>query len=237
MDNMYDIHCHALQGVDDGASSLQEALDILGMEYKDGVRTVILTPHFRRMMFGTSRERVRGQFEILEEAAKKALPDMRLYLGCEFHSNMDMVDFLQKEESYLMAGTNFVLVEFSGRDSLEYISDRIYQLVANGYEPIIAHVERYSVFWNKLESVEHMVRMGARMQINAESVIGRSGRHEKKFCHKLIERDLLSYIGSDAHYISVRRPFMGECAKYVAKKFGQDYAERIFVKNPSEILL
>ncbi len=237
MDNMYDIHCHALQGVDDGATSVQEALDILGMEYKDGVKTVILTPHFRRMIFETPRERVKEQFEILKEAAKKTYPEMQLYLGCEFHSNMDMIDFLQKDESYLMAGTKFVLVEFSGRDSIDYISDRIYQLVANGYEPIIAHVERYSVFWNKLESVEHMVRMGARMQINAESVIGRSGRHEKKFCHNLIGRNLLSYIGSDAHDIAERRPLIGECSRYVIKKWGQDYAEQIFVRNPAEILL
>ena len=49
MENMYDIHCHALQQVDDGADSLQMALDMLAYEYTEGVRTIILTPHFRKL--------------------------------------------------------------------------------------------------------------------------------------------------------------------------------------------
>ena len=53
----------------------------------------------------------------------------------------------------------------------------------------------------------------------------------------LIKQDMLSFIGSDAHDTKSRPPLMGECAKYVAKKWGQDYAEQIFVRNPAEILL
>jgi protein-tyrosine phosphatase len=237
MENMYDIHCHAVPGVDDGASSLNEALDILNMEYRDGVRTIILTPHFRRMMFETSRETVRERFELLKAEAQKVFPSLALYLGCEFHTNMDMTDIIQQDESYRMAGSRFILLEFSGGNPAEYIRDRVYQAVAAGYEPIIAHVERYSVLWKDMETIEYMLNIGARLQVNAESLLGRSGRHEKKFCHKLADNDMLSFIGSDAHDTSERPPLMGECAKYVAKKWGQGYAEEIFVRNPSEILL
>ena len=237
MENMYDIHCHAVPGVDDGAASVQEALDILRLEYMDGVRTVILTPHFRRGMFETSRDIVKEQFDLLQTKARETIPELKLYLGCEFHANMDMTDLLSENEYFRMAGSCHVLVEFSGGDSREYMCERVYQLVADGYEPIIAHAERYSVLWKDLDTVERMVRTGARIQLNAGSIIGKSGKQEKKFCRQLMDYDLVSFVGSDAHDVSERPPRMGECASYLAKKMGRDYAEQILVRNPAEILL
>ncbi len=237
MENMYDIHCHAVPGVDDGAASVQEALKILRLEYMDGIRTIILTPHFRRRMFETSREKVKEQFDLLQSEASAVLPEMKLYLGCEFHSNMDMTDLLNENEYFRMAGSCYVLLEFSGGDSREYIQERVYQAVANGYEPIIAHAERYDVLWKNFDLVEQLVRTGARIQVNAGSILGRSGKKIQKFCRRLMKYDLLSYIGSDAHDVTERPPRMGECASYLEKKMGRDYAEQILVRNPSEILL
>lgn len=44
---IYDIHCHIVPGVDDGATDIRETVKLLWMEYEQGVRTVIATPHFR----------------------------------------------------------------------------------------------------------------------------------------------------------------------------------------------
>lgn len=237
MENMFDIHCHAVPGVDDGASSLAEAMEILKREHRDGVRAIILTPHFRRGMFETGREYVKAQFDLLQEEAAQKLPDLNLYLGCEFHSNMDMAELLDECEYYRMAGSAYVLLEFSGGDSKEYIWDRLYQAAAHGFEPIVAHAERYRALWKDLEFAERIERMGARFQVNAGSILGYSGRQPKKFCRLLMEHDLLSYVGSDSHDVSVRPPRMGECAAYMEKKMGKDYAEQILVRNPEKILM
>ena len=93
MKNLFDIHCHILPEVDDGSKTMDMALKMLQMECKDGVRSIILTPHYRREMFETPQEKIERQFEILKKKAEEKIGmDLQLYLGCEFHANMSMTD-------------------------------------------------------------------------------------------------------------------------------------------------
>ena len=94
-------------------------------------------------MFETPAKKVHEQFQKLQEAAKKEYPDLSLYLGCELHSNMDLQEILEKRKYVTMAGSSYVLLEFSEGDSAQHIRERVYNVLSCGYEPIIAHVERY----------------------------------------------------------------------------------------------
>ena len=90
MKGLYDIHCHILPGVDDGARNMEEALWMLNKEYKDGVRHVILTPHFRYEMFEPHMNIVtRGFMQLRREIVNIGQGDMQIYLGCELHSSME----------------------------------------------------------------------------------------------------------------------------------------------------
>ena len=40
-----DIHCHVLPMVDDGAETMEMALDMLRIAAEEGIRKMILTPH------------------------------------------------------------------------------------------------------------------------------------------------------------------------------------------------
>ena len=62
MKGIYDIHCHIVPGVDDGAKDLKTSVRMLQKEYDDGVRNIIATPHFRYDMFEPSLEQVKKQF-------------------------------------------------------------------------------------------------------------------------------------------------------------------------------
>ena len=81
MKELFDVHCHMVPGVDDGAADLEESLEMLKMQHEGGVRKIIITPHYRRRMFETPAKKVHEQFLKLQEAAKKEYPDMSLYLG------------------------------------------------------------------------------------------------------------------------------------------------------------
>ena len=99
---LFDIHCHLIPGVDDGAQDLEETRRLLRMEYEQGVRNIIATPHYRDQMFDTPIHTIRSQFALVEkcvqefnqELAKK--DRMRIYLGCEFHANMQMSRMLRQ---------------------------------------------------------------------------------------------------------------------------------------------
>ena len=99
MKGIYDIHCHIVPGVDDGAKDLKTSVRMLQKEYDDGVRNIIATPHFRYDMFEPSLEQVKKQFLRVRKAAAEIGEDgIQMYLGCELHSSMDMTDCLKKGE-------------------------------------------------------------------------------------------------------------------------------------------
>ena len=40
MKELFDVHCHMVPGVDDGAADLEESLEMLKMQHEDGVRKI-----------------------------------------------------------------------------------------------------------------------------------------------------------------------------------------------------
>ena len=230
------MHCHIIPKVDDGSELLEESLALLDTEVRAGVTDIILTPHFRLEMFEADRDYVEAQYELLKSAAAEIFPDLHLYLGCEYHSNHDMHEMLRADPRYRMIGTNYVLLEFSQAHNGSYIREQTYSLVSRGFRPIIAHCERYRPISANIKLAEELVDMGAELQVNADSVIGRDGWGIKRFCRKLMKLGLLSYIGSDAHNMTDRRCHMGECIAYVEKKMGSEYADLIMRRNPQNIV-
>ena len=233
---MTDIHCHILPRVDDGAGSVREARAMLHREYEDGVRVIIATPHYREGMFEPSAKKILNAYIRMRRLAEKELPGLRIYLGCEYHAGDRMVEDLKKKRRPTMVGGRYVLTEFSSAHTYERIRSQVYDLAAAGYQPILAHVERYPCLWKDMELIRSLIRLGARTQVNAGAAMGQAGGKVRRFCRQLMEEDLLHFIASDAHGIRQRKPELGACADYVTKKMGADYAEKLFCRNPEDIL-
>ncbi len=238
MKGIYDIHCHIVPGVDDGAKNFEMSVSMLQKEYDDGVRGIIVTPHFRYEMFEPPLELVQEQFLRIQKAAREIGEEgIQLHLGCELHSSMDMTDCLKKGERLTMAGSRYVLTEFRTSDEKSYIRERVQALVRQGYYPIIAHVERYqSVVKNGLDFVDELRDMGAYIQMNADSIIGGNGFMIKRFCKKVMKAEMLDFAGSDGHDMEKRIPHMGKCYEKVKKMMGEDYADMLFISNPECIV-
>ena len=236
MRGIYDVHCHALPGVDDGAKSVSESLQILQMEWNCGVEYVLLTPHYRKEMFETDRRIVQDQFGKLQETCRQKVPNLQLYLGCEFHSNMDMTGQWQAEPAYRLCGSRTILLEFSSRDAKDYIRGRVYEAISHGYRVIIAHPERYPAMQEDLDFTEDLLDIGARLQINADSILGEDGRRVKKYCKQLLKYEMADFIGSDAHNCTNRPTRLGECAVWLEKKLGREAARRLLIDNPEKLI-
>lgn len=235
MRGIYDIHCHILPGVDDGSKSMEESKWMLRKEYEDGVRRIIVTPHFRYDMFEPSMQTVKKQFLRLQAAAAEVGEDLELFLGCELHVSMDMVSCLKKGERLTMAGSRYVLVEFGNNDEKSYIKERIQKLKLNGYLPIIAHAERYRAVKGNVDFVHELKSQGALIQVNADSISGKDGLSVKWFTKKLLKQELVDFIGTDGHGMKSRVPDMGKCYAQVLKTMGEEYTRKIFVENPKKI--
>lgn len=235
MKDFFDIHCHILPYVDDGATDMNMAIKMLQIEYRDGVRNIIVTPHYRKGVFETRIAEIQDIYNEVKTIADSI--GINLYLGCEYHVNMDMIEDLKLGERPTMAGSRCVLCEFSSTDDASYIKERTYTLVRHGYTPILAHIERYTSMIRNISLIEQLASLGCQMQVDAGSILGEEGFSKKRFCRRLLDYGFVHMVGSDAHNLGRRRPNIGKCAIYLEKKYGLRYTEQILCWNPEKILL
>lgn len=231
-----DMHCHVLPGVDDGAANKEEAFEMLRIAYKDGVRHIIATPHYHIGRMKAKAEDVRQRVQDLQQAALVLFPNLKIYSGQEIYYYSDAVKALKAGKALTMAGSRYVLLEYSTTVSFNEIRDSIYEMVTEGYIPVIAHVERYGSLYDEGDRVGRLVEDGAYIQVNAGSITGKSGGTAKKFVRKLLKDGLVHLVGTDAHDRTKRVPHIAEAAKYVSGKINAEYAEKIFYKNTCLII-
>lgn len=229
-----DIHNHSLCCVDDGAHNRQEAVAMLEAAAQQGVETVILTPHYRHGMFAYDKEEIEEQYNTLTETAEEI--GIRLFLGCEYHVNSEILQAFQTGRCHSLADSDYVLTEYSYQTEFAYICQYTNQLLSCGYIPVIAHAERYACIQKKPELCAKLSAMGAIIQLNADSVLGIDGRIIKHICKKILKQRIAHIIASDAHGIKERPNHIGSCYDYVAKKYGEEYADKLFCHNPGKIV-
>ncbi len=237
MTGMADVHCHIVPYVDDGAENTEEAVELLSMMCEQGIRTICVTPHLRTKLFESSDETVWEEFQSLKQTAEEMQLPVRLYLSREYYCDEAFLKRLDNRESIRPLGEgNVLLTEFSGRHSYEIILKRLEHVRRAGYQPLVAHVERYPALAGDISRVKELIRRGALIQVNAGSILGRDGIKQKWFCRKLMQDDLIHVVASDTHDPQERKPEMHTCARYLEKKMGFDYAQRVLKQNPLQIL-
>ena len=237
MNGFIDIHTHILPGVDDGAADIQEACQLVRMAREDGTKVLFLTPHYRGDYDNCSAEHLQKIFSQLQEAVAEEMPDMRLCLGAEIRFDGDVPEKLQQGEVLSLDGSRFVLLEFSRQALRSQILLGVKEISRYGYTPIIAHVERCDTFRRFPELVDEVRRLGANVQINADSVLGAHGFAVKRFSRKLLKGGKVQFVATDAHDSQKRPPVLNKCFVWVCKKYGRDYAAQIFYENASEMIM
>lgn len=231
---MIDIHSHILYGVDDGAASADMAYAMLDDAALQGITDMIATPHYRNGMFPYHTYTVLRRYE--EVSGMAASRGIRLYLGCEYHADADMIDNLRNKRVAALAGSEYVLTEFSYRSTYINVRNTLEELVSGGYIPVIAHAERYGIVQDDPDILMQFREMGALIQINTNSILGLDGHGIKRAARKILKKDFADIVASDCHDMKDRRSHMQECRRYIEKKLGRSAALKLFEGNPGRIL-
>lgn len=227
---MIDIHSHVLPFVDDGSDGYECSFNMLDESVKQGVTDIILTPHYKKMFHKTPAEikEIFERFNALKN--EKGIP-INLFLGQEIFAHRDTADVLKAQKAMTLNDTNNVLVEYRVSDFSDIV-ESVYMLKTAGYNPIIAHAERYSYF-TPLE-VQEVKSMGGRIQVNASSLIGKDGRACKVRSRLLVKFGLVDFVASDSHFH--RDNSMAKAYAFVKRKYGIETANKLFTENAKEII-
>lgn len=233
MTGMTDIHCHILPGVDDGAGSMEMALQMLKAEKMGGVERVVLTPHCKKRGYETSLHVVYNRYDQLLDRASSL--GMKLLLGSEIEACSGLPAFLDERQRLTLAGTKYVMIEFQEEAGSDFILERAGELLRAGYTPIIARCERLRFLTRGMGLIEELWHRGCRMEITSGTLLGLNGLRARRFAKKLIANEFLDYIGTDMRDPEGSAASLAECEKKLVKWVGESYARRILCDNPEEI--
>lgn len=225
---MIDIHSHLLPAIDDGSSSFEESITMLNNAYEDGIRDIIITPHYDKYGFFHSEKD--NNLSLLEELKEKANVDINLYLGNEIFINEDILDDLKDGKIATLANSKYILVEFPFTYYEDYYDGILYDLKEVGYKLIIAHPERYAYVKEDEDFCLRWLDEGYLLQCNGSSL-----RHHKDTIEYLLDKRWVSFIASDGH--NLKRPVkLKDAYNTVLAKYGKEYADDLFIFNAKNIL-
>lgn len=232
-----DIHSHILPGLDDGAQDLQQSLEMLRIARKEGITDVIATPHYKRGRFHGDSKEISRRMKLLRRAAEEEGIEIRIWPGTEVYYHGELEEKLARGEIHTLNHTDRILVEFSPYENYSYIRNAAEDIFSMGYLPVLAHAERFHCLLKDAEKVWELREMGCEIQVNASDVAGEGGFEVKRFIGKLLKRQLVDYVGTDAHNTKGRSPAMKRCAEVLRKKCGDAYADAILEGNARRRLL
>lgn len=231
---MIDIHCHLLYGVDDGPKTIEESVAMLEEARDQGIEAMILTPHYRHGMFAYPKETIEEHFLLLQQYAAKI--GIGLALGTEYHVNGQIVEAMESGRCRTLAGSHYVLSEYSHATEFSYIYQMTQEMVLHGYIPVIAHAERYECMTDDLSRAKQLRELGAWIQLNADAILGLEGRASKKYCKKMLGEGYVDVVASDSHGIKNRACHMADCRKLLTKKYDAEYVRQLLEENPQKII-
>jgi tyrosine-protein phosphatase YwqE len=194
-----DIHSHLLPGIDDGAKDEDHSLMLINSLRDYGFTQFITTPHVLTGVWNNTREGI----QTVEETHKTYLTGKGIAHPFKAAAEYLMDDtFLKKikTEPLLTLKDNYVLVEMSYLNAPAQLYDIVFDLQMEGYQPILAHPERYLFYHFKQDEYKKLKQAGCKFQINLLSVTGYYGKPVFEVAQKLLNEGMIDFAGSDAHH-------------------------------------
>ena len=170
---MIDIHCHLIFGVDDGSKSIEESISVLKGLADYGYTDIILTPHYiSDSIYCSTKKQNMVILKKIEEALQQKKIKLNLYLGNEVFIDYHILSLLKEGKISTLNNSQYLLIELPMSGEFEGYEEVFMELIANGYQVILAHPERYLTFQKDFNKVYELVKLGILFQFNLNSIIG-----------------------------------------------------------------
>ncbi|MCL4534075.1 MAG: hypothetical protein M1370_02820 [Bacteroidetes bacterium] len=232
---MIDLHTHILPGLDDGAQSVAEALEMARVALADGIHTVVATPHFG-LEKGFAWEEVLAAVDTLQAALTEAGLGLRVLPGAELMISPELPQLLGRDGAYSLNGSRYVLIELPLQQYPIYTEQVLFELQLKGLMPILAHPERNTQIQSDLDTLGRMVQRGALVQLTTGSLLGHFGGRMRQTAETILTHRMGHIIASDAHSPQQRPPTLAEARLRAARIVGDDRATALVSTDPARVL-
>lgn len=193
-----DIHSHLIPGIDDGAQTIEESIDLIRSLYNLGYKKIITTPHVMSEYSKNTPAIIQSGLEKLKTTVAEAQIPMSIEAAAEYMFDEGFVKKFRNGE-LLTFGKKYVLIELSVYIPPDSLFQVLLDIKLDGFNPVLAHPERYS-YWHY--NFEHYVSLKDReilFQINIPSLSGYYSPEVRRITEKLIDNNMVEFAGTDLH--------------------------------------
>ncbi len=248
---MIDIHCHIIPGIDDGARSFDESLEILKKAENSGVTDIILTPHYvRGTRYDANNHDKWLKYQELVKLAKEAGLSVRLYLGNEIFIDEKIPEYLKGYTGQKVAdedrpfiydlctlnSTKYVLVEFPVQFKDSSAKSTLFNLISEGFKPVIAHPCRYHYAWEDPNYFDDFLQMGCLLQGDYLALTRKYGKNAEKTLKKLLVAGKIFCLASDIHHSRDDYALEASQKKLMRILKDENKVRELLIDNPRRVL-
>lgn len=234
-ENVIDIHCHILPSIDDGAQSITESINMAKEAVKEGIHTIIATPHHKNGRYENKKESIIERVSDLNHIFQKENIPLTILPGQETRIYGEMLEDWAKGEILTLNESQYVFVELPSSHVPRYTEQLLFDIQLKGLIPIIVHPERNQEIISNPKVLYNLVNKGTLTQVTAASIAGYFGKNIKKFSLQLIEANLTHFVASDAHNVLNRNFKINQALDVIETTYGSDMVY-MFLDN-AELLI
>ena len=197
-----DIHSHIIPGIDDGVETLEDAVAMVSKMQNLGFTHMITTPHVIWDCYRNNPETILKGLADVRAASKEAGLTIHIDAAAEYFIDEHFTEMLAAGGGdILKLPGNRILVELPYSTPLMNTQETLFSIIEQGYQPILAHPERYTYFYSDPTIYKKLVDQGCELQVNALSLSGYYGENISKMAEWLLKNELITFLGTDAHKI------------------------------------
>lgn len=194
------MHSHLLPGLDDGLKTPEESIEFMRALKGLGYHKLICTPHILAEVYPNTPDTILPKLDLIRSEIEKHKLDIEVEAGAEYMVDVDFEKLIDTDKRLLHFGQKHILIEMSYIAPSTNIEPVVFKLRMKGYQPILAHPERYNYYHNHFEMYERLADLGCILQVNLLSLLGYYGKSVKKTAEKLLEQNMISLLGTDMHH-------------------------------------
>jgi protein-tyrosine phosphatase len=232
-----DIHCHCLPALDDGPSTMAEAIALCRRLAEEGIAAVIATPHqLGRYEDRSEAARVRQAVHELREALSAAGTDLDIVPGGEVRVDERICRLLEADKVLTLAdGGRYILLELPHEVFIN-IESLLVELASRGTDAVISHAEMIVPSAVHRRILRTWLQRGAHLQLTASSLVGAFGPDLRTSAWNLLSDGWATLVATDSHDLNLRKPRARDAFAQIRAELGEDLAHRVCIENPSRVL-
>lgn len=196
-----DIHSHLLPGIDDGSPDIETSIHLISGMKKLGYQKLITTPHIMWDVYKNTNSIILQRLQEVRNRLADEQIEIEIQAAAEYFIDDHLGELVERREPLLSFGNNLVLVEFSMVSQPFEWKKTLFEMQIQGYQPVIAHPERYSYLDRNKNFYDELKNAGYLFQLNILSLSGQYGNSVTELARYLAKKGYYDLIGTDLHHV------------------------------------